>query len=383
MTSAERLKAVLEHKTPDRFPVDLGATGTSTITRGAYLRLRKFLGYPDREPGFLSFTAQSVQPEEDILRHFHVDTRCVKPNPAAAWKAEVRRNGEYEYLTDEWGIQYRRPLSAGYYFDMCKHPLAEASKAEIEKFSFPQPDDPARISGLEERCKTLREKGFPVIFGMSFGYGILHTGTQLMGYDDFFTRIILEPETIELLLERILDVKIRFWDLVLGRLGPFVDVVAEADDLGTQRGPMISPDLYRRLIKPLQKRLFTHIKKKAPGVKIFYHSCGSIPEFIPDLIDAGIDALNPVQLSAQGMVPELLKREYGGDLVFWGGGIDTQRILPSGSPGEIKKAVLKNLSVFTSNGGYVFAAVHNIQDDVPPENIVAFFEAAEEFYRGA
>lgn len=379
MTPRERLLAALSRKEPDRVPVDLGGTATTTITENAYRALRNHLGLPPVAPRILSFTAGSVRPDPDVLERFRVDTRGVKPGGASGFKAVVRTEGAYETYYDEWGIGSRRPVDSGLYFDQFFHPLKDRDADYIRGYPFPRGDDPSRVRGLREECLLLREAGYPVILSQSIGTGILHGGTALFGFEDYFCRMMLEPELVDETSERILRGKLLFWDMVLGEIGDLLDVVTEADDLGTQRGPFLSPEDYRRRIKPFQARLFSHIKSRAPDVKIFYHSCGSVVDFIPDLIEIGIDALNPVQLSARGMDPLVLKREYGKDLCFWGGGVDTQEVLPRGKPEDVRNEVRRRLGVWLSGGGYIFAAVHNIQADVPPENVAALFEAVDEF----
>jgi uroporphyrinogen decarboxylase len=262
---------------------------------------------------------------------------------------------------------------------MFHHPLNGLDAQEALAWPLPRGDDPGRIKGLRAECLELRDAGFPVILSQSLGRGILHEGTALFGFEDYFTRMYLEPELMDAMSERILENKLAFYENVLGEIGDLLDVVTESDDLGTQRGPFISPEMYRTRIKPFQARLFAGIRQRAPGIKIFYHSCGSVVEFIPDLIEIGVDALNPVQVSAEGMDPLTLKREYGRDICFWGGGIDTQHVLPHSKPDQIKDEVRRLLDTWVAGGGYVFATVHNIQDDVPPENVMALFQALEDY----
>ena len=379
MTPRDRLLAALNHRLPDRLPVDLGSTATSTITEGAYTALRSFLGLPAVAPRILSFTAGSVVPDRDLLEYLRVDTRGVKPRGASGGGSPVRIDGRYEVYFNEWGVGYRRPLDSGLYFDQYLHPLKGADRSTIRSYTFPRGDDPARKTGMRVECEALRDAGFPVVMSQSFGSGILHGGTALFGFEDYFCRLLLEPALIDEVSERLLEGKLAFWDMVLGEIGDLVDVVMEGDDLGIQRGPFLSLSAYRKRIKPYQQRLFAFLKQKAPGVKVLYHSCGSISEFIPDLIEIGIDALNPVQLSAAGMDPHVLKREYGRDLTFWGGGVDTQENLPHGSVRSIRNEVRRNIDIWSKDGGYVFATVHNIQADVPPRNVAAMYEAVDEF----
>ena len=188
------------------------------------------------------------------------------------------------------------------------------------------------------------------------------------------------PEILETLLERMLKFWLDWFRLFLAEVGDVVDVIMIGDDLAGQKGPLFSPSIYRSLIKPRQKRLVQYIKSRTPA-KIWYHSCGAVVEYIPDLLDNGIDILNPVQISAKGMDPAKLKAEYGDKLAFWGGAIDSQHVLPRGTPEEVRESIRRNIEAFKPGGGYVFNNVHNIQADVPPENILAMYDAALEFGR--
>lgn len=191
-------------------------------------------------------------------------------------------------------------------------------------------------------------------------------------------KLLAEPDEMRRLLRRVLDAKLAFWDMAFAEVGDLVDVVYESDDLGMQNGPLFSPQLYREAVKPFHAELFSFIRKKTSRAKILLHCCGAIFDFIPDFIEMGVDALNPVQISAAGMEPARLKQEFGRDLVFWGGAVDSQKVLPKASPSEVREATRRNLDILAKGGGYVMNTVHNIQADVPPENIVAMFQAAND-----
>jgi uroporphyrinogen decarboxylase len=379
VTCRERVLASINHREPEKLPVDLGGTGGTTLTAGAYVKLRNALSLPPKQPVFTNRYAQIVEIDEDVLKQFEIDTRGVYPLPGENWAFTEKEKGEYKISRDEWGVGYRMPLEGGRYYDLFDYPLQGKAEKDILTYQFPKGDDTARVEGLRKKAEQYREKGFPVCFGRTFGYGILHTGTRLLGYDDYFTKMLLEPELIDRFSERLLEEKRRFYDTVLTELGDCIDIVWELDDLGTQRGALIDPELYRSRIKPFHKRLFAFIKEKAPHIKILFHSCGSIREVIPDLIEIGADILNPVQTNAEGMDPEGLKREFGSELTFWGGGIETQTTLPNASVDEIKDTVRKRVEILGRGGGFVFATVHTIQDDVPPEHILALFEALDEY----
>lgn len=379
MDSRERLLAAFSRGGTDRMPRDLGGTPVSTISKTAYDNLRAHIGLPpDDEPDFMSFNGQSVRPKEDLLRRFDIDTRSVQGRAGRKWKLELRRDAEHEFFHDEWGIGYRRPLSSKLYYDLFDTPLAGKEEDETTVYPFPDPVDPIRIEGLRAKCLALREAGRAVVFAGSIGMGAMHTLTYLMGFEDFFMKILAEPEEMRCLLRRVLDAKLAFWDMALGEVGDLVDVVYESDDLGMQNGPLFNPDLYREAVKPFHAELFSFIRKKTPRAKILLHCCGAIADFIPDFIEMGVDALNPVQISAAGMDPIRLKREFGRDIVFWGGAVDTQNVLPKATPAEVREAAKRAMAILAEGGGYVMNTVHNIQADVPPENIVALFEAARD-----
>ncbi len=379
MNSRERLLAVFDRKPADRIPRDLGGSPISTISKIAYDNVRAHLGLaPDTAPDFMSFNGQSVRPAEDLLAHFGIDTRSVQGKPGSAWKLELHSENGYEFFHDEWGVGYRRPLDSKLYYDLHDTPLADKEADFTLAYPFPDPTDPRRLDGIREKCQAFRDAGRAVVFAGSIGMGEMHTLTYLMGFEDFFMKILAEPDEMRQLHRRVLDVKLAFWDKALGAVGDLVDVVYESDDLGMQGGPLFAPDLYREAVKPFHRELFAFIKKKAPHARIMFHSCGSIVPFIPDLIEIGVDALNPVQVSAAGMDPAFLKREFGRDLVFWGGAVDTQNVLPTGTPAEVREYAKRNIAILSENGGYVMNTVHNIQADVPPENIVALYQAADD-----
>ena len=189
--------------------------------------------------------------------------------------------------------------------------------------------------------------------------------------------LLINKKMVRNLLDYLIEGYCRRIDWLVPFLKDKVDVILLNDDLGTQNGPMLSPSTYREMIKPYQERLFKYVKKSF-NKPILFHSCGAVREFIPDLIEVGVDALNPVQLSAAGMELKALKRDFGNDITFWGGGIDTQEVLNRKTPAEVKDAVKKNVDILAPGGGFVFCQVHNVQPDVPPENVLAMYEALDE-----
>jgi uroporphyrinogen decarboxylase len=235
------------------------------------------------------------------------------------------------------------------------------------------PDGAAR---LREGARRLRERTDRAIIGL-FGGNLLEVGQFLYRNDNFFMLLAGEPEQAHEFLDRLVEVHLENLETFLGAVGPYIDVVAFGDDLGMQTGPQISPAMYREFFKPRHARLWKRAKELA-GVKVMLHCCGGVRELLPDLIEAGLDAINPVQVNCQGMGVEGLKKDFGRDLVFWGGGCDTRDILPKGTADEVRRHVRKQVAAWRAGGGFVFQQVHNIMANVPPENVVAMFGAVHE-----
>ena len=378
MNSRERALKALNHQEPDRVPFDLGGTGLSTIHVTAYQNLRRFLDMPALEPRVTHVAEQLVAVDEDLAECLQTDFRPVLPGLSSSFRYRFREEGVYESFIDEWGIGWRKPKDGGFYYDMYHHPLAAASSLdEFRTYPFPDPLDDQRFVTLREQAEAAVARGkAAVLAGPSAG--IAEVYSWLRGYEQYYIDLALNPDYVACMLDRLVDYKCAFWERALDEVGDLVDVVVEADDLAGQKRLLMAPTTYRRLIKPRHRRLFSFIKEQAP-VKLFYHSCGAVRPLIPDLIEAGIDILNPVQISAEGMDLGELKQKYGQDLVFWGGGVDTQRILNTGTPKAVKESVRRNIQALVPGGGFVFAAVHDIQSDVPPENIVAMWEAWSEY----
>jgi uroporphyrinogen decarboxylase len=248
---------------------------------------------------------------------------------------------------------------------------------DLASYPFPDGSDPSRFAGVREEILDLR-KNTPYAVSTGIGGVVYETCWYLRGLERWFMDMMENPSFCEALLDRVLKFWLDYYRGFMEEIGDLVDVVMIGDDLAGQSGPLFSPEFYRMVVKPRQKRLVQHINSLT-GAKIWYHSCGGVVEYIPDLLDNGIDILNPVQITAKGMDPEFLKRTYGRELIFWGGGIDSQHILPFASPEEVRSHVRANLEVFKAGGAYVFNNVHNIQAGVPPENILAMYEAAYDY----
>jgi len=378
MTPRERVLAALNHEIPDRVPLDLGGNQTG-IHKNAYQRLLGHLGITE-EVCLMDAVQQLARPSEKVLQRLRVDTRYIAAGPASSWKGGVvktERDGRrWEELTDEFGVRWSMPEDAPYYMDITLHPLAEATLDDIQDYPWPRGDDPSRFAGLRERALTLRrETPYAVVSGIS---GVVYEICwYLRGLEQWFCDLINQPEFCEALLDQTLRFWMDWFRLFLDEVGDVVDVIMIGDDLAGQNGPLFSPALYRRLVKPRHKQLVQYIRSRTRA-KIWYHTCGACLEYIPDLIDNGVDILNPVQVSARQMDPVELKRRFGRRLAFWGGGVDAQHVLPRGTPEEVALNVRRNLQALMPGGGYVFNNVHNIQGEVPPENVLALFDTAYE-----
>ncbi|MDC7235627.1 MAG: uroporphyrinogen decarboxylase family protein [Spirochaetales bacterium] len=381
MTSRERVLTTIAHTEPDRVPLDFGATMETTIHLKAYAMLKEKLHIlTDKEAGIKLLTAQFADVDQEIQEKIGADVRGVQPVPPANFEIRYEKKGEYTQFTDEFGISWRKSDEDGLYFDMFKHPLAEMELEDIENYPFPDPREPSRFAGLSERIDTLSADGeFPIVFDNCWGNGIFQMCNQMMGYDQFLIAMALGEKKADYMLDKILDLKMNFWDEVLERFGDRIDIVKELDDLGTQINLLLSPEMYQDKIKPRLTKLVNSIKKKAPHVKMMMHSCGSIRKVIPDLIDAGVEILNPIQYTAEDMDPATLKKEFGKDLTFWGGGMETQKIMPMGTVQEVKDETRRQLDILMPGGGFVFAQVHSLQWGVPFENMMAMWETVKEY----
>ena len=378
MNSRQRVLQALNHQEPDRVPFDLGGTGLSTIHITAYRNLRRYLGLPPVEAQVAFLAEQLVLVDGDLGERLQTDVRPVLPGTASGFEYALRDEGDYETYHDEWDIGWRRPQEGGFYYDMYDHPLAEAdSWAELEGYALPDPLDEGRFAPLRAQAERAAAQGKAVALAGPCA-GISEVYSWLRGYERYYVDLALHQDWVGRFLDRLVEFKSAFWRRALAEVGDLVDLVVEADDLGGQNAPLMSPRTYRELIKPCHQRLFSAIKAQAP-VKIFYHTCGAVRPLIPDLIEVGVDILNPVQISAADMDLVELKGEFGQDLVFWGGGVDTQRVLGTASPKEIRDHVRANIEALAPGGGFVFAAVHDIQANVPPENIMAMWEAWQEY----
>lgn len=377
MNSRERVLNTLDHKEPDRIPFDLGGTTVTGIHVTAYKALRDCLGMPAVAIRIDDLIEQLAVIDPDMEERLGTDCQRVSAGPTSTYERTFRDEGDYTAFSDEWGIGWRMPKQGGFFFDMYQHPLAQASGIDdLRDYAWPDPVDPQRFKGLRERAKALHDQGKAVVLAPHC-VGPTEMHAFLRGWRRYYLDFVLNPSLAEYIMDRAVELKIAFWEHALEEVGEYVDVVMEADDVAGQDRMLISPDTFRTLLKPRYARLFSAIKGKTQA-KLFLHSCGAVREVLWDFVECGVDILNPVQKSAAGMDLPELKREFGEDLVFWGGGVDTQRVFSTGTPDEVRDDVRRSIDALAPGGGFVFATVHNTQANVPPENFVAMWETLQE-----
>ena len=375
----DRVLRALQHKEPDRIPFDLGGNPNAGIHINAFRKLQGLINIHEEVLVGEEITQQALL-TEDILRKLEVDTRRIDPSASDFRSIKKTRDNNYISFYDDYGIKWVKPVNGGLYYDPRGFPLADNfTLGEIKKLPMPGLPDAIEIAELKKKAERIRENGFPVIVSEPTG-GFFELACMLRGTSDLLMDMVTVPSLVESLLDKLLDYRLEYWEIMLEGLGGWVDIVTEADDIATQNSLMFSPDVFKKMFLPRYKNLCTHIKKKASNsVYICFHSCGAIRDIIPHYIEAGIDAINPVQVSAFGMDTKALKKDFGDAISFWGGGVDTQYVLPRGSIPEIREEVKKRIDDLSPGGGFIFAPVHNIQPDVPPENIVEMIKTLRDY----
>jgi uroporphyrinogen decarboxylase len=411
-TSRERVLAAISHKEPDRVPIDLGATPSSGISAIAYSNLVKHLNRPEFPVWIYDAVQQLAQPDMAILDQFGVDVldigRMFNDQPSD-WSPITMANGanafypkgfrptrmpdgSYQtYDSDGKRMLSRMPVGATF-FDQTYFPYVDGYPdsydnldAEMGRIMWARDahspwdhaGDPDFWQKLRENTLKLRastDKALLVVCGCN----LFEWGTFLRRMDNFLMDLMCDPYNVEKLLDQLLIRHLATLEKVCKAVGDIVDIIRFGDDLGMTQGPFMDVEIYRELFKPRHKILCDYVKTHSK-MHTFIHSCGSISLLMPDMIEAGIEIFNPVQTNAWNMAPDFLKKEFGKDCTFWGGGIETVGTLNIGTPQKIRDQVFERLEIFSKGGGFVFNTVHNILPDVPPENIVAMFEAVRDF----
>ncbi len=411
MTSRERVKMAINHKEADRVPIDLGAMRSTGIATIAYDKLRQKLGLTKGFIRMYDFIQQLAYPERKIMDMFHVDaidagqaflksddnwrewtfndnSKCLIPKYL---NIEIDKDLTV-LLKDKNNIALGKKPKTSLYVDQTYWVYGDLpaipdnfNEKDIVKNMWAIPFPPWHLDIFDDEQYRLFINSIKELYQttdysimLAVGCNLFETGTLLRGMENFLCDIYLDKKGVKRFLDFLVERYLRLLDRVLKGVGEYVDILQVGDDLGSQNGPFMSPDLFRKIFKPGYKKMWGFVHNNS-NCKIFLHSCGSIYELIPDLIDAGVDILNPVQTTTANMEPERLKEEFGRDITFWGGGCNTQYILSTASPKQVKEDVKRRIDIFAKNGGFVFNQIHNILADVPPENVVAMLEAAYEY----
>jgi uroporphyrinogen decarboxylase len=375
MTPRERVLAAVDRHQPDRVPIDVGGTSFSTVIGQAYERLKAHVAPAlgvEAETRYMKRKSRSTRLDEGVARRLGTDTRPLLVGAPDGWSDVYFEDGSFR---DEFGVVWRK-AGDGHYAPT-GNPLREATLADLKAFPWPDPLNPGRTRGLGEQARRLHQ-GSDYAVVLSLPVGFVHLSQYLRGYEQWLMDIVLNPAFLDALMDRALAWWLALAGAVLDEVGPYVDVVAFGDDVAFHDRPMVDLGRYRRLFKPRHRQMIDLLKSKS-GARVLYHCCGAVKSLIPEFVDIGVDALNPVQVSSAGMDDTAaLKAEFGQHICFWGG-IDTQRVLPRGTPDEVRAEVRRRIDDLAPGGGFVLAAVHNIQEDVPAENIVAMVDAVVEF----
>ena len=376
MDGFERIATTLRFREPDRVPLDIGGTSVTGIAVAALRRLLADRGIESK----ITVPDQVQQvgvPSAAALRSLRVDTARIGPPRIRDFDQHEQELEGTVRITDPWGVAWEHKTGE-HYFSQVSRPLEDAAGLDEALGGYEPPDPPSAdlLQNIVKDSPTDRS-AFPILDRDTAG--IFEMSCRLRGLETLCMELLFEPASCERLADIILEYKMAYWDRLLEAFGEGQVVVAEADDFGSDSSLLIDPALIRRLYLPRWRELFSFIKRRNPAARIFFHSCGAIRAIIPDLIEAGVHILNPVQYTAHGMVPAELKAQFGRDLVFWGGGIDTKQILPFGSPAEVRDEVRRIIDLMAPGGGFVFATVHNIQADVPPANLEALLQALDDY----
>lgn len=411
MNSRQRIKLAIEHKETDRVPIDFGAMRSTGIAAIAYNKLLKRLGIKKGPVKMYDFMQQLAYPQKEIRDIFHIDAidagQAFLENEGD-WKqwilddnSECLIPGFLNILFEKDGTVLvknadgltlgKKPKSSLYvkqiYWSLkeCSSIPEKLSDEDLSNSIWSIPSPPWHLDIYDKNQFQEFIKGIKNLYNdtdyaimLAVGCNLFETGTFIRGMENFLYDIYLDRKGTERLLDRLTEKYLRLLERVLSGVGEYVTILQFGDDLGTQQGTFMSPDIFQKIFIPKYKKMWDFVHSNS-NCKIFLHSCGSLYEFLPYLIDAGLDVINPVQTTAYKMEPERLKKEFGKDITFWGGGCNTRDILPSKKPNEVRDDVKRRIEIFSKGGGFVFNQIHNILADIPAENIIALFEAAYEY----
>jgi len=408
-TSRERVMMAVNHREPDRVPIDLGGHRSSGIMAIAYNRLKQHLGITSGDIYVYDFVQQLAIIEPEVMDRFGVDTIemgrgfSTSPDDWSDWVLPdgtpckipafihpVKVGDDWHVYHDDGTLIAIQPEGCLYFEETC-FPLANSDDASFDDLTTPLKKvmwsslgtppapigyDQEGLQKLAAGAKALRRSTDRAIIGL-FGGNLIETSQFLFRNDNFFVLLAAEPRRAHRLLDKLVELHLENLELFLSAVGPYIDIILFGDDFGMQTGPQISPRMYREFFQPRQKIMWETAKRLADA-KVMLHSCGGLYPLMPGFIEAGLDIIQPVQTTCTNMEPERLKREFGRDLCLWGGGSDTQEVLPRGTPDEVAEDVRRRVNILAPGGGFVFQQIHNIMADVPPENIVAMLDAVND-----
>ena len=398
-TSRERILKAVQHEETDHVPIDLGGTDCSSIAIGPYRMLCEFLGIDAAPYRVVDICQQIVVVNDAVADELGSDAKAIWHFPnewrdghaydktpvkyPAGFKPELLPNGD-KVILDKHGQACLRMPDGGFYYDICNHPLRHMQDMrDLDDYAdaFESMDRPEwydmPLERLERKVKKVRSHNDRALIGC-FGGHVFQAGQYLRGWSEFLMDLAANQAMAEAIMDRLVREHIKVFDRYAETVYKYVDIIEVCDDVGMQNTTLISPDMYHNLIKPYHQRLYHHIKRKT-GLPLLLHACGSISSVIPDLIEMGVDILNPVQYTASKMDLATLKRDFGADICFWGGGIDTQETLPFGTPEQVSDEVKRCIDTLAPGGGFIFATVHNITEGVPLKNILAVFRTARSY----
>ncbi len=386
MTGRERISAALGHREGDRVPYDLGGTTVTAITRNAYVQAMRMRGLKE-DFGFENIDPiqQIVTPDEEILKYLKADARRIGAQRIVNYPENRKVRGKVIEVVDFYGCRWQHDPEKDIYFNQVSFPLENYDTLSEAIQYLPGTDWEAYAHSVS---KNLDEQvgyiGEHCCIADRNTAGLTENSLRIRGYEKWYIDTLVDLPGVEALLDRIVEDKIRYWDIIIDWAlstgnEEKIQVVSECDDLGSQSSTILEVDKLRKVIIPRLKTIYTHLKNRLPNARALMHSCGAIREVIPDLIEAGVDILNPVQFTAQGMELKGLKKDFGDVLTFWGGGVDTQTVLNQGTPQQVKDQVKEILDIMAPGGGFVFAPVHNIQEDVPPANFWAMWDTLQDY----
>ncbi len=380
MTRRERVMTALNHQIPDRIPTDIGGMhNLTTMHRDCYANLKAYLGLKE-DATIASTRSQAILPTEELLTRFHSD--CYPLFPALPeWEKNPvpQEDGSLTYV-DEWGVMWRKSESA-IYFDAQGHPMKDITLDNFDSQNWLSPDYDYGYDALAEKAKQMyNDTDYALVVNGPLDGATYCVGQQLLGYEAYFVKLMMEKELMHKMMQKIVDFQIGQWRQIFDKMGDYISVCRMSDDLGSQKAPLMRPKVYREMIKPYQKQVTDYIHSRKPDVKIVYHCDGAIMQFLPDMVEIGMDAWNPVQVTAAGIDDTAaIKAEFGDKIAFWGAGCDSQQVIANEKPDVIRAEVRRRINDLAPNGGMILGSIHNLQKNVPPENIVAFYDAINEY----